>query len=48
VDVTYVRTALDTSANEKVQALGQGDRQKGPHWQKTIETYLREQRNKTE
>jgi hypothetical protein len=46
-DVTHVRTALDTSANEEVQAPGQSDRQKGPHWQETIETYLREQRNKT-
>jgi hypothetical protein len=41
VDVTYVRTALDTSANEEVQALGQSDRQQGPHWQEAIETYLR-------
>ncbi len=47
VEVTYVRTALDTSANEEVQALGQSDRQAGSHWQEAIETYLREQRNKT-
>jgi hypothetical protein len=47
VDVTYARTALDSSANEDVQALGQSDRQKGPRWQETIETYLRQQRNKT-
>jgi hypothetical protein len=46
VEVTYVRTALDASANEEVQALGQSDRQKGPDWQETIETYLKEQRNK--
>jgi hypothetical protein len=45
VEVTYVRTALDTSTNEEVQALGQSDRQKGPQWQDAIETYLREQRN---
>jgi len=47
VEVTYVRTALDASANDEVQALGQSDRKKGPHWQEAIETYLREQRDKT-
>jgi hypothetical protein len=47
VDVTYVRTALDASAEEEVQALGQSDRQKGSHWQDAIETYVREQRHKT-
>lgn len=44
VDVTYLRTAPDTSANEELQALGQNDRKKGPQWQEAIETYLREQR----
>lgn len=47
VEVTYVRTALDTSVNDEVQAHGQSDRQSGPHWQEAIETYLREQRDKT-
>jgi len=47
VEVTYVRTALDASANDEVQALGQTDRQKGSDWQEAIETYLRGQRNKT-
>jgi hypothetical protein len=46
VEVTYVRTALDGSANEEVQALGQSDRQEGPHWQEAIETYLRGQRGR--
>ncbi len=46
VEVTYVRTALDGSANEEVQALGQSDRQEGPHWQEAIETYLRAQHDR--
>ena len=41
VEVTYVRTALDASANAEVQALGQSDRQEGEHWQEAIETCLR-------
>ena len=41
VEVTYVRTALDASANAEVQALGQSDRQEGAHWQEAIETCLR-------
>jgi len=41
VEVTYVRTALDASANGEVQALGQSDRQEGVHWQEAIETCLR-------
>jgi hypothetical protein len=45
-EVTYVRTALDGSANEEVQALGQNDRQEGPHWQEAIETYLKGQRDR--
>ncbi len=46
VEVTYVRTALDGSANEEVQALGESDRLEGPHWQEAIETYLRGQRDR--
>jgi hypothetical protein len=46
VEVTYVRTALDGSANEEVRALGESDRQEGPHWQEAIETYLRGQRDR--
>lgn len=46
VEVTYVRTALDGSANEEVQALGESDRLEGPHWQEAIEAYLRGQRDK--
>jgi hypothetical protein len=45
VEVRYVRTALDVSANEEVQALGESDRQEGPHWQEAIESYLRGQRD---
>jgi hypothetical protein len=41
VEVTYVRTALDASANEEVQPLGQSDRQEGVQWQEAIETCLR-------
>jgi hypothetical protein len=44
VEVTYVRTALDGSANEEVQALGESDRQEDPHWQEAIEAYLKGQR----
>jgi hypothetical protein len=44
VEVMYVRTALEGSANEEVQALGESDRQEGPHWQEAIETYLKGQR----
>jgi hypothetical protein len=40
-EVTYVRTALDASANAEVQALGQSDRREGAHWQEAIETCLR-------
>jgi hypothetical protein len=46
VEVTYVRTALDGSANEDVQALGASDRLEGPHWQEAIEAYLRGQRDR--
>ena len=46
VEVTYVRTALDGSANEEVQGLGESDRLEGPHWQEAIEAYLRGQRDR--
>lgn len=42
VKVTYNRTALDTSANEEVRALGQRDAESGPHWQAAIQTILGE------
>lgn len=45
VEVRYVRTALDVSANEEVQTLGERDRQEGPHWQEAIEGYLRGRRS---
>jgi hypothetical protein len=44
VEVRYARTALDVSANEEVQTLGENDRREGPHWQEAIESYLRGQR----
>ncbi len=40
VEVTYVRTALDSSANEEVQALGESDRLEGPHWQESDRNLL--------
>jgi hypothetical protein len=46
VEVRYVRTALDVSANDEVQALGESDRHEGPHWQEAIESYLRGQRDR--
>jgi hypothetical protein len=45
VEVRYARTALDVSADEEVRALGESDRQEGPHWQEAIENYLRGQRS---
>jgi hypothetical protein len=44
VEVTYVRTALNVGANNEVQAMGNGDRESGPHWQQAIETCLAAQR----
>ena len=44
VDVTYTRTALEESANERARELGRGDRNSGPEWQKAIEGYLSKQR----
>ena len=43
VSVTYVRTALEESANEHVVALGQRDRENGPEWQRDIERCLKKQ-----
>jgi hypothetical protein len=37
VEVTYTRTALSSSANDDVAALGESDRANGPHWKKAIE-----------
>ncbi len=42
VEVTYVRTALQIAANDDVRALGDSDRDNGPHWQEAIEAYLRD------
>lgn len=40
VDVTYARTAVQAAANDDVRELGNGDRESGPKWQKSIEEYL--------
>jgi hypothetical protein len=40
VEVTYVRTALNITANEEVQAMGKSDAQSGPDWQQSIEKCL--------
>jgi hypothetical protein len=40
VEVSYVRTALDASANEDVLAMGRRDGESGPEWQKAIEGCL--------
>jgi len=47
VDVTYVRTALDTSANDDVEELGRSDRESGPHWEQAIEAWLKQHRGQT-
>lgn len=39
VSVTYDRTSLEPSANDKVLAMSEGDRANGPVWRKEIETY---------
>lgn len=41
VEVTYIRTALESRANDEVRALGERDRNSGKHWQESINTYLR-------
>jgi hypothetical protein len=43
VEVTYTRTALDPAANDDVSAMGNGDSDKGPHWQTMIEACLNPQ-----
>ena len=40
VEVTYTRTALQSSTNDDVQALGNSDRDSGPDWKKSVETCL--------
>ena len=40
VEVTYVRTALDATANEDVIALGKRDGENGTEWQQAIEHCL--------
>jgi hypothetical protein len=40
VEVTYARTALDSAANEEVEALGRKDSESGPEWQRAIEKCL--------
>ena len=40
VEVSYVRTALDASANEDVLAMGKNDAGSGREWQKAIEECL--------
>ena len=40
VEVTYARTALDSSASDEVTAMGATDRESGPHWQQAIEACL--------
>ncbi len=45
VEVRYARTAVEVSANDEVQALGESDRQAGLHWQEAIESYLGGQRD---
>jgi len=40
VEVTYARTALDSSANDEVEALGRKDSESGPEWQRAIEKCL--------
>jgi hypothetical protein len=40
VEVTYVRTALDVSANDDVFAMGKSDAGSGTEWQKAIEDCL--------
>lgn len=40
VQVTYSRTALNAAENDRVQALGVSDSQRGPRWQQAIERHL--------
>jgi hypothetical protein len=43
VAVTYVRTALDGTLNDDVEAMGKKDRESGPEWQRDIESCLKRQ-----
>jgi hypothetical protein len=45
VKVTHIRTALNVTANQEVQALGQRDHERGPHWQEAIQIFLNEPRH---
>jgi hypothetical protein len=40
VEVAYARTAVDTDANENIEAMGENDRESGPKWQQAIEACL--------
>jgi hypothetical protein len=40
VEVAYARTALDSAANDEVEALGRKDSESGPEWQRAIEKCL--------
>ncbi|MHB1700719.1 MAG: hypothetical protein ACYCSN_11420 [Acidobacteriaceae bacterium] len=40
VDVTYVRTALDTAANDDVRGMARHDAISGPEWKRGIEGLL--------
>jgi hypothetical protein len=44
VEVTYIRTALDATVNDEVEAMGTRDRESGPEWQEAIEKCLQEAR----
>jgi hypothetical protein len=46
VAVTYSRTALVTTANGQVEAMGKDDRSSGPDWQRDIESCLKETPNR--
>jgi hypothetical protein len=47
VEVAYARTALDTAANDEVEALGKSDSKSGPDWQQAIERCLTGQNGRT-
>ena len=40
VEVTYVRTALNPTANDEVRQMGANDRGSGPEWQRGVENAL--------
>jgi hypothetical protein len=45
VDVTYVRTALRTEANEHVLHMGKHDAEQGPEWEAAIDKFLKHRRS---